>query len=76
MTPEITVCIVHWNTPDDLRSCIKALLASSTASITETIVVDNASKPDVIHAFQRDFPGNSLLLNKANVVYAAGCNQA
>ena len=76
MTAEITVCIVHWNTPDDLRSCINSLLASSTASITEIIVVDNASKPDAIDAFQRDFPGISLVRNAANVGYAAGCNQA
>lgn len=76
MTPEISVCIVHWNTPDDLRSCIAALLASSTASITEIIVVDNASKPDAIDAVQRDFPGISLIRNTANVGYAAGCNQA
>ena len=76
MTPEITVCIVHWNTPDDLRSCTEALLASSTASITEIIVVDNDSKPDAIDAFQRDFPGISHIRITADVGYAAGCNQA
>jgi len=76
MTPEISVCIVHWNTPDDLRSCIAALLACSTASITEIIVVDNASKPSAIDAVKRDFPGIALIRNSANVGYAAGCNQA
>ena len=76
MTPEITVCIVHWNTPDDLRTCLDALLSSTSAANLELVVIDNASLPDAIDAVQRDYPNITVVKNTINVGYAAGCNQA
>lgn len=76
MTPEITVCIVHWNTPDDLRTCLDALLSSTSAANLELVVIDNASLPDAIDAISHDYPSITLVKNITNVGYAAGCNQA
>lgn len=76
MTPEISVCIVHWNTPDDLRSCLIALQSSTSAASLEIIVVDNASRPGALNGIDRDFPTITLICNLSNVGYAAGCNQA
>ncbi len=76
MTPDVSVCIVHWNTPDDLRSCLNALLTSTSAANLEIIVVDNASRSGTIDALQSDFPDITWIQNTTNVGYAAGCNQA
>jgi GT2 family glycosyltransferase len=76
VTPEISVCIVHWNTPDDLRTCLDALLSSTSAANLELVVIDNASLPDAVDAIHRDYPNITLIKNTTNVGYAAGCNQA
>lgn len=76
MTPEISVCIVHWNTPDDLRSCVNALLSSTSAANLEIIVIDNASHAGTIDDIRSAFQGITLVQNTTNVGYATGCNQA
>ncbi len=76
MTPVISVCIVHWNTPDDLRSCLVALESSTSAANLEIIVIDNASHEGILSGIRGDFPDITLIQNTTNIGYAAGCNQA
>lgn len=71
MKPLITLVIVHWNTPDILRTQLKPLSLVETFQI---IVVDNNSK-ESIDWIKQDFPSVQLIKNKLNRGFAFACNQ-
>jgi len=87
---KLSIIIVHWNTPDELKAQISKLPTSlSTKSElrgaskfqkdTEIIVVDNASKRTAsLRECFRILKKKKikLLKNRSNLGYAAGCNQA
>jgi N-acetylglucosaminyl-diphospho-decaprenol L-rhamnosyltransferase len=75
--PSLSICIVHWNTPDDLWECLSALQNFPfTLGEMEVIVVDNASKGDVPSQIREKFPQVICIANDTNRVFAEGCNQA
>jgi N-acetylglucosaminyl-diphospho-decaprenol L-rhamnosyltransferase len=74
--PEVSVAIVHYETPDLLERCLKALRASDEADRLEVFVVDNASTRFDPEAVRRAFPGAQVIQNTSNLGFAAASNQA
>lgn len=73
----LSVCIVNWNTCDDLQACLQALTENPyTRGQWEIVVVDNASGDGSAAMVRQQFPEAILLANDANENYARGTNQA
>ncbi len=72
----LSVCIVHWNTPDDLSACLDALAQHPASIPTEIVVVDNASRIPISDKLKVRHRGVVWIDNAANRCYAEGCNQA
>lgn len=84
----VSLIIVHWNTPELLRKQLAAIYSSSERSESrskkfstssndnnpEIIVVDNASN-ESLSWVKKEFPQVKLIENKKNVGYATACNQ-
>jgi hypothetical protein len=70
----LSVCIVHWNTPDDLRSCLAALRENPfKGGPMEIVVIDNASTE---RAGPEEFPGVVWIQNATNRLFAEATNRA
>lgn len=72
--PLVSVIIVNWNTYEDLRLCLSALLGQRVVPL-EIIVVDNNSSDGSAQNLAREFPSVRLIANQENLGFAAGCNQ-
>src|SRR3990167_9374589 len=67
----ITLVIVHWNTPEDLR---RLLTRVDSENGFEILVVDNNSDISISWV-QQDFPSVKLIQNLVNRGFAFACNQ-
>lgn len=74
--PDLSVCILNYNTVDCLRACLTSVLNASTSFSCEIIVVDNASSDGSAEMVRREFPGVQLIANSENRYFARGNNQA
>lgn len=73
--PLLSICIVNWNTREDLVKAIESLNCGG-ADDREVVVVDNASS-DGSAAFVRSrFPAVTLLENQENSGFSRAYNQA
>ncbi len=72
----LSVCIVNWNTRDDLAECLASLEAAMEGVEAEVIVVDNASSDGSADMVRERFRWVRLIANENNVGYARGNNQA
>jgi len=74
----VSVCIVTYNSEEDIITCLNAVLAQSHI-VDEIIVIDNAS---IDHSVERvstlasTHPNITLIKNKLNNGFAGGQNQA
>ena len=73
--PRISILIVNWNTNELVNRCLDSLPESVGAHSVETVVVDNGSKDGSATVLERR-TDIDLVLNEANVGYAAAVNQA
>lgn len=73
---DVSVCIVNFNTVDELSSCIASLARGASSITLEVIVVDNASTDGSAQMVRTKYPWVKLIANERNVGFAAGCNQA
>jgi N-acetylglucosaminyl-diphospho-decaprenol L-rhamnosyltransferase len=74
--PDVSVVIVHYQTPDLLVRCLAALAASDGGVDMEVFVVDNASQGFDAAAMQSLLPGSTVIANPVNVGFATASNQA
>ena len=74
--PDVSVAIVHFETPDILVRCLKALSASIAAEALEVFVVDNASRYFSAVEASDAFPGVRIIRNQTNIGFARATNQA
>jgi GT2 family glycosyltransferase len=72
--PDLSVCIVNWNTRGDLR---RALTSVYSARITlQVVVVDNASRDGSAEMVRESFPDVRLVEAGKNLGFARGYNRA
>jgi len=74
--PELSVCVVNWNTRELLDACLSSLAETAAGIVLEVIVVDNASWDGSAGMVRERHPNVILLENDDNVGYAAANNQA
>jgi GT2 family glycosyltransferase len=72
----LSILIVNWNTSNLLRACLESIGRFAPAFDFEAVVVDNASADFDEPAFAAQFPNARFIVNKTNVGYAEGNNQA
>jgi GT2 family glycosyltransferase len=72
---DLIVSIVHYNTPDLLRSCLDAFNKEGSPLRKKIIVVDNASSPALQASDFKNYPGLSLIHNARNVGFGSANNQ-
>jgi GT2 family glycosyltransferase len=75
-TIDVSVAIVHYETPELLVACLEALRASSGEISTEVFVVDNASIRFDETAARAAFPGVEIMVNPSNLGFARASNVA
>ena len=75
-SPDLSICIVNWNTRLDLEQSLISLAQAENEVSAEVIVVDNASQdgsPDMVRS---RFPGVALIEGGGNLGFARGYNLA
>ncbi len=75
-SPDLSICIVNWNTRVDLEQSLVSLAEAENEVRAEVIVVDNASQdgsPDMVRS---RFPGVMLIEGGGNLGFARGYNLA
>ncbi|MBU1349401.1 glycosyltransferase family 2 protein [Patescibacteria group bacterium] len=76
MTPELSIIIVHWNTPELLAACINSIRERENRLKFEIIVVDNNSDDDI--AKLPGLPKDDLLRiirMETNIGFGRACNR-
>jgi GT2 family glycosyltransferase len=74
--PDVSIAIVHYQTPQILRSCLSALYAARDADRFQVVVVDNASDGFDAAAIRAAHPGIHVIENTENRGFAVASNQA
>jgi GT2 family glycosyltransferase len=74
--PDVSVAIVHYETPELLVRCLEALRLAGQRVTTEVFVVDNHSVAFDPIACERALPGVRITRNDANLGFAKASNQA
>jgi GT2 family glycosyltransferase len=70
----LSIVIASWNTQALLFACLASIFQYPPPFAFEVIIVDNDSSdgsPDMVRA---EFPGVRLIINHANLGFAAACN--
>jgi GT2 family glycosyltransferase len=70
----VSIVIVHYNTPELTRNCIQSVLEKTNAVSYEIIVVDNASTVHDVGELKEEFPSIHLIKSKVNLGFARGNN--
>jgi GT2 family glycosyltransferase len=72
---DISIVIVSWNSQDVLRNCLNSILAETTESNFEVIVVDNASKDQTAQMIMNEYSQIKLIQNQSNLGFAKAVNK-
>jgi len=75
-SPDLSVCIVNWNTRRDLEHALHSVLSAEAGISLEVIVVDNASRDGSADMVRETFPQARLIRHHENVGFARGYNLA
>jgi N-acetylglucosaminyl-diphospho-decaprenol L-rhamnosyltransferase len=67
--------VVNYESGPLLTACVRSLLADTSASEPELVVVDNGSRDGSIAALAREFPSVRVLPTGRNLGYAGGVNR-
>ena len=71
---DLSVVIVHRNTPDELRDCLAALERACRPLRCQVLLVDQGSPPALLEAIRRRFPWVELIEDRSDRGYAASNN--
>ncbi|CAN5574761.1 glycosyltransferase family 2 protein [soil metagenome] len=71
---KIAVVILNWNGRNLLRQFLPSVIRNS--GVAEIVVADNASTDDSCELLRKEFPGVRQILNKRNLGFAGGYNEA
>ncbi|MFA6422556.1 MAG: glycosyltransferase family 2 protein [Candidatus Buchananbacteria bacterium] len=73
---KISIVIVSWNVKDLLQKCLNSIINNPLYELTETFVVDNASKDGSAEMVKEKFPQINLIASDKNLGFAKGNNVA
>ena len=73
---DLSILIVHYNTPGLLRQTLKGIRQSAPKLKYEVVVVDNNPKQRIADMIGREFPETVLIVNQGNAGFGRGMNQA
>jgi GT2 family glycosyltransferase len=73
--PDVSVVIVHYETPELLVRCLEALKASESPLRLEVFVIDNGSTRFNAQAARAAYPGVQVLENEHNLGFSRASNQ-
>ena len=73
--PDVSVVVVHYETPDLLEACLRALGASQGPVSMELTIVDNASSQFPESAVMSAHPSGRVIKNTHNAGFAVAANQ-
>lgn len=76
MAPEVSICIVSFESRAYLAACLDALYRSAPRRATEVIVVDNGSSDGTAELLRAAYPQVRLIANPDNQGYTRPMNQA
>ncbi len=76
MKKDVSILIVHYNTPGLLRQTLKGIFASTPQVSFEVIVIDNNPKSRVRDWIQKEFPLVKVAMSEANIGFGRGMNLA
>lgn len=74
--PDLSVCIVNWNTREDLQAALASVLEPDPGPSLQLVVLDNASQDGSAEMVRERFPDVRLLESRENVGFAKGYNRA
>ena len=74
--PDLTVCIVNWNSYDLLSKCLDSIFSTPCQSALEIIVVDNNSNDGGAEKLEISYPQIQLIRNMDNRGFGRANNQA
>ncbi len=75
-SPDLSVCIVNWNTRDDLEKAIASTMGDVGVLAVEVVVVDNGSTDGSADMVRERFPSVTLIEAGQNLGFARGYNLA
>jgi GT2 family glycosyltransferase len=73
--PDVSIVIVHYETPDLLLRCVEAIKASLTPPQLEVFVIDNGSSKFEADAVRDAYPGVRVIQNERNLGFSRASNQ-
>jgi len=73
---DLSICIVNWNTRDDLEQALASIPNPDPGTSTQVIVVDNASQDGSARMVRERFPTVVLIEAGENLGFARGYNRA
>ena len=73
--PDLSICILSYNTCDLLQACLQSLFASIVSISIEVLVVDNHSTDGTLEMLRSEFPDVRCMKNPDNLGYTRAMNQ-
>jgi hypothetical protein len=74
--PDLSICIVNWNTREDLEQALASILHPDPGTGIQVVVVDNASDDGSADMVCGRFPTVTLVESRENLGFARGYNRA
>ncbi|MBU2615161.1 MAG: glycosyltransferase family 2 protein [Elusimicrobia bacterium] len=75
-TPDLTICIVTFNTKEMLSDCIDSIYKAAPKAKYDIVVVDNNSQDNTVSFLKQNYPNVRLIENDKNTGFAYANNQA
>ena len=73
---DLSILIVHYNTPGLLRQTLKGIESSAPKVACEVIVVDNNPRQRIEAMVKKEFPNVRVLVSDRNLGFGGGMNKA
>lgn len=74
--PELTIVIVSYQTREMTLTCIRSVIAQTSATSYELIILDNASADESVAAIRQSFPDITVIASEKNLGFARANNVA
>jgi len=72
--PKVLILILNWNGKTDTLECLSSLAAADPIPLFSTLIVDNGSTDDSVHAIRSIYPNIPIIETKTNLGFAGGNN--